>query len=358
MPTILEFDLKKKLGTFQLDVQASLDGGLAGVFGRSGSGKTTLLNCLTGFLKPDAGRIVFNGTTVFSSADRVDISTQGRKFGMVFQEDLLFPHLTVKQNIFYGRRRRDNKKYVKEVIDLLALYKLVDRYPSRLSGGERQRVALARVLLYDPDVILMDEPVSSLDVSTRYQVLAYIKKTQRAFKVPMIYVSHSLSELLFLADNVLVLEDGRSTDFGPAAKVLLPRHEGAESGEEVENIYELPVLGIKAGNAALAFGPSQLMIGYGQRPIKPRVKVGIKARDIIVSTQAIDYISARNIIPARLEQAIEHKDHYLLSTVVGTYTCLVEITRAAYEDLQLDKAKEVYLIIKSRSIIVWEEVLS
>lgn len=355
--TLLRFKIQKRLGSFDLDVTGELKEGLVGVFGESGCGKTTLLHCLAGFLRPDAGEVAFDGTVYFSSEKGIDVPMEERRMGVVFQDALLFPHLSVSENIVYGCRKTCSKSFYDDVIDVLNLYTLMDRRPADLSGGEKQRVAIARTLLHEPSILLMDEPVASLDLKARHQIVTHLKKIHQSLKIPIIYVTHSISELLFLVDWVVVMQNGRNVEYIPPQKIFLNRSMNRLMGEDVENIYELSVLKIKSDEklAVLDFGGHELKVVYHEEPrILPRFKIGIRASDIILAVEPVKGISARNTIPALIERIDPVGDIMMIGCRMNTLLCWVEITRGACEELQLKERQTAYLIIKARSVLIFD----
>jgi molybdate transport system ATP-binding protein len=209
---MLSVAVTKQLGRFSLDAQFETASGVTALFGSSGAGKTSIANMIAGLVTPDRGRIVLDDTVLFDSAARIDVPPHRRRIGYVFQEGRLFPHLTVRANLAYGRRlnavERDEAEE-RRVIDLLNIGHLLDRRPGKLSGGERQRVAMGRALLMQPRLLLLDEPLASLDRARKLEILPYLVKLRDEAKVPMIYVSHQAGEILKLASQVVRIEDGR-----------------------------------------------------------------------------------------------------------------------------------------------------
>jgi len=208
---MLRVDIEKQLGEFSLSAAFASEGRVIGLFGASGAGKTSLVNMIAGLLRPDRGTIVIDGETVDDSAAGIHVPTWRRRIGYVFQDARLFPHLNVAQNLDYGRRMNrlaPDPAQHKRVIELLDIGALQGRRPGKLSGGERQRVALGRALLYSPRLLLLDEPLSSLDDRLKQQILPYLKRVKEETRIPMLYVTHSRSEVDYLADRVLTMEAG------------------------------------------------------------------------------------------------------------------------------------------------------
>jgi molybdate transport system ATP-binding protein len=209
---MLGVDIEKSLGEFTVTAKFEASGGATALFGPSGSGKTSIVNMIAGLVTPDRGRIVLGDTVLFDSAARIDLAAHRRHIGYVFQEGRLFPHMTVAQNLDYGRRMRRLPAEPAErerIIAMLNIGHLMRRRPGHLSGGERQRVAFGRALLMKPRLLLLDEPLASLDRSRKLEILPYLARLRDEAKVPMIYVSHQAGEILRLASQVVRVEDGR-----------------------------------------------------------------------------------------------------------------------------------------------------
>jgi molybdate transport system ATP-binding protein len=208
----LAIDIKHRLGSFELDARFGAGSGLVALFGRSGSGKTSVINIIAGLIRPEHGQVTVEGVTLVDAARGIFVPSHRRRIGYVFQEARLFPHLTVRQNLLYGRwfaPRTGRGDDLDRVVDLLGIGGLLDRRPGRLSGGEKQRVAIGRALLAAPRVLLMDEPLASLDEARKAEILPYIERLRDEGGVPIVYVSHSLAEVARLASTVVVLAEGR-----------------------------------------------------------------------------------------------------------------------------------------------------
>ncbi|MGC1351947.1 MAG: molybdenum ABC transporter ATP-binding protein [Xanthobacteraceae bacterium] len=214
---MLAVDVEKKLGALKLAVRFEAAGGATALFGPSGAGKTTVVNMIAGLLTPDRGAIALNGTTLFDAAAGIDVPPHRRHIGYVFQEGRLFPHLSVRQNIDYGRRMSGHPRNVEEfarIVELLGIGPLLDRRPRLLSGGERQRVAIGRALLMRPRLLLLDEPLASLDSGHKHEILPYLVRLRDEAKVPMVYVSHTAAEVRRIATTVVRIDAGRVTASG------------------------------------------------------------------------------------------------------------------------------------------------
>jgi molybdate transport system ATP-binding protein len=214
---MLAVDVDKQLGQFALCARLETAAGVTGVFGASGSGKTTLVNLIAGLLRPDRGRIVLDGTVLFDSDAGINVPAHRRRIGYVFQEGRLFPHLTVAANLDYGRRMNGlavDPAELARIVELLDIKHLLDRRPGKLSGGERQRVAVGRALLMKPRLLLLDEPLASLDAARKREILPYLERLRDVSRVPMVYVSHHPGELRRLANTVAHLDGGRVAALG------------------------------------------------------------------------------------------------------------------------------------------------
>src|SRR6266480_7444823 len=219
---MLRVDVSKKLGEFALQAAFTSEGRVTGLFGASGAGKTSLVNIIAGLLRPDRGSIVIDDETLDDTAAGVHVPAHRRRIGYVFQDARLFPHLDVRQNLDYGRRMNrlaDNPAQRARIIDLLDIGSLLNRRPGQLSGGERQRVALGRALLSKPRLLLLDEPLGSLDEGRKVEILPYLVRLRDEAGVPMVYVSHDAAEMRQLATQIVMLRQGRVTAFG-GVKVL------------------------------------------------------------------------------------------------------------------------------------------
>ncbi len=219
MKKMLEVVVRRKQGSFFMDVAFSVPGkGITALFGPSGVGKTSVVNMIAGLSRPDSGQIVLDRRILFDAEEGINVSPNGRRIGYIFQDGRLFPHLTVRGNLIYGMKLvPENGRYVAfdQVVDLLGIRPLLNRRPAKLSGGEKQRVAIGRAFLCSPDLLLMDEPLASLDGPRKEEVLPFIAKLCKRFSTPVLYVSHSVSEIIRLADQVVILDNGKVAASGP-----------------------------------------------------------------------------------------------------------------------------------------------
>ena len=356
--SFLDIRIHKAYPGFMLEVDASFPAGVTAIFGPSGSGKTTILNSIAGLIAPDGGDIYLHNKPLYSSSGKVNLRPEQRHVGYMFQESLLFPHYRVRENILYGFKLTPPERRKIEpdqLVGLLELGPLLERRPANLSTGERQRVALARALATSPELLLMDEPLSSLDVALRGRILRYLKDIHRELAIPMIYVSHSISEVLAIADRALVISRGRQLAFDEPRKVLLEPyvHSLVETGG-LENLLDAEIVehspgnsltGAKIGDTLLWIPGVPPHIGTGDT-----ISIAIRAGDIIVAVDRPERISARNILKGSVQGIHRVGSNVLLYADVGT-SLLVEITPEALDALGLCEGQEVYLVIKSNSIV-------
>ena len=243
---MIEVSAFQRLGSFTLDAAFTAESRFIALFGHSGSGKTTLLNVIAGLLRPERGRVIIDGVTLFDADRGIFLPPYRRKLGTVFQEGRLFPHLNVRQNLLYGAwfsgtPGRDAS--LAKVADLLGIEPLLGRYPNRLSGGEKQRVAIGRALLASPKVLLMDEPLAALDDARKQEIMPYLERLRDEARIPIIYVSHSVAEVARLSDTLVILSAGKVRAAGPTIELmqrldLLPAVDGGETGAVIEAVVK------------------------------------------------------------------------------------------------------------------------
>jgi molybdate transport system ATP-binding protein len=353
----IEFNIRKRFTGFDLDCEASFGPGVTAIFGPSGTGKTTLLNCLAGMAKPDEGSISVDGRTVFSSELKTDVRPEKRRFGYVFQDSVLFPHKSVRDNIQYGYNLTpvgSREIDLDHLVDMLGLSPLMSRNVKNLSGGEKQRVALARALAISPKLLLMDEPLASLDARFKGTIISYLKRIVRELKIPMVFVSHSLSEVTALSDDTLAIEGGRTVAFGPTRSLLgSPALAALADYAALENILEgqAPPSQDGATKSKIRGGENELLIPAIDAAPGDAVMVSVRAGDIILSLEAPQKISARNIVKAVVREIHDLGSQVLVFADVGE-RITVEITPGALADLSLRVGSDVYLVIKTNSITV------
>ena len=331
--------------------------GITAVFGPSGSGKTTLLNCIAGLITPTDGDIEISGRILYSNRRNVNVSPEHRRFGYVFQDSALFPHMNVLQNVLYGYRltppsaRRVDPD---QLIELFGLRPLLERGVARLSGGERQKVALARALATSPQLLLLDEPLSSLDIRFRGVIIQYLRRVRRELGTSMLYVTHSISEVLALAESVLVLDAGRSVAHMPSPELAAdPRLSALTDYDALENLVEGAVAGEpdEDGLTRIKVGRVELLAPSVEAGPGDAVTVAIGAADVIIALEESQLLSARNIVPARVEETHALDNRVLVYVDIGVRLA-AEITLGSLRNLKLRPGSEVWLILKTAGIVV------
>ena len=354
---MLEVAVRKRRNGFELDAVFEIPGpGVVALFGRSGCGKTTLVDVLAGLLEPDAGTIRLSETTLVDTARRISLPAERRRIGYVFQDARLFPHLKVQGNLRYGLRRAETSTVgiaFDEVVALLGLEALLGRRPNQLSGGERQRVAIGRALLAQPRLLLLDEPLASLDAARRDEVLPYLERLHDSFAVPIVYVSHQFDEVLRLATHVVLMEQGKVLACGELAAVSLdPALRSIVGPDAIGAVLDGEIVGHEeaSGLALLRLGSSTLRIAADFAP-QSRVRVRLLARDLILAVEEPRGLSVRNALPATV-LSVETDDRHadLVHLDIGGPRVVARVTRAATRELGLKPGHPVRVLVKSVSI--------
>lgn len=347
----LEFDLKLRQGSFDLDAAGRFSNGITAVFGPSGAGKSTLLGCLAGMTEADEGFIKLGGQTLFSSGERVRIPPQTRRVVMVFQDGMLFPHKTVRENVEYGYRMMPIAQRAvdpDELCKFLRIDDLLHRYPETLSGGERQRVALARGIATSPRLLLLDEPIASLDLGLRNEVVSYLKQTHERYAIPMVYVSHSLSDVMALAANALVLERGRVKSFAPVVDLVAEVVSSTRVGKsDIDNLF----VGTVSDSGAICIDGAEVIAQASNLQTGQRVTVSISASDIMLALKRPEAISARNVLSGVVRR-VERGEFGAFAFVDAGAEFVVELTSEAVNQLGVEAGLEVYVVFKTSSITI------
>ncbi|MCX6543169.1 MAG: molybdenum ABC transporter ATP-binding protein [Acidobacteria bacterium] len=347
--------VRKQVGTFLLDVAFTAPAsGITALFGRSGAGKTTIISLIAGITAPDAGRIAIADQVFYDAGSRVGLPPEQRRVGVVFQDSRLFPHLSVEGNLRYGLRRAHaagSPVAFDAVVDVLGVGHLLARRPQTLSGGERQRVALGRAWLAQPRLLLMDEPLASLDAPRKAEILSYIERLRDEFRLPMIYVSHSLDEVIRLADHLLVVSDGRIAASGPLAEVvsrldlqpLLGRFEaGAVIDCTVEAHDDHYLL------TTLHFDTGHLRVPLVDRLVGTRVRVRLRARDIGIAISEPRDLSITNRLAGTITGFAVRDGVFVDVTIaIGATTIRALVSRESRDRLGLAVGQRVWALIKT-----------
>ncbi len=350
----LTVEIDHRRGDFTLAVSFTAPGGVTALFGRSGAGKTTLVDAIGGLLRPARGRIALGSRVLLDTERGIFVPRHRRRIGTVFQEGRLFPHLSVRQNLLFGRwfaPRAEEGASLDAVVDLLGIAPLLGRRPAGLSGGEKQRVAIGRALLAKPRLLLMDEPLSALDDARKAEILPYVERLRDEAGVPIVYVSHSIAEVARLADTLVVLDAGRVTAAGPASGILsrldvAPLAGAREAGAVLDarvagqdERFDLTTLETSAG---------ALRVPRIDLPIGAPLRVQVPARDVLLSLAAPTGTSALNVLPAIVAEirAVAGAGAEIRLDCGGA-ALLARITRLSLSEMGLAPGSRVYAVVKS-----------
>ena len=359
----LEVQITKQQGGFTLDVAFAAEAPVVALFGRSGSGKSSVVNAIAGLATPDAGRIVADGEVLFDSERRINLPPEARRIGYVFQDGLLFPHLSVRQNLLYGRRGAGAQSSggasgaansFDAVVDLLGLPSLLERKPIALSGGEKQRVAIGRAILSNPKLLLMDEPLASLDSGRRSEILRLIERLRDELHVRIVYVSHSIGEVTRLADDVVLMNEGQVVAHAPVEEIfnradLRPYTGRFEGGALIEAEAVRHDAGYFLTTFRFGTDASAELVAPGlDAAIGSRVRVRIRARDVSLATRKPEGLSMRNVLAGTVT-AMEEGKGAIVEVRVRVAGCEIpaRITRQARDEMNLQTGQTVYALVKA-----------
>ena len=362
--THLSVDIQKHVGELQIAAEFESDvGGITALHGRSGTGKTSIVNMIAGLDTPDSGRITLGDLVLFDSNKGIDLPPHLRRIGYVFQEDRLFPHLTVRRNLLYGASRASHSDTVLNfdaVVDMLGIASLLDRQPHHLSGGEKQRVAIGRALLSGPEILLMDEPLVNLDMERRGEILPFIEKLRDATGIPVLYVSHATEEIIRLADIVVMISDGKSVAVGPVEDVMsrldLRPLTGRYEAGAVLNV-RVGEYSLDDGLSSLNFAGGALLVPQVDTPIGHDLRVRVRARDVSIALTPPHGISILNVFPGKIldmaETGTAQMDVLIdIALPGGIEPCPLwaRITRRSATELKLETGLVVHALIKAVAI--------
>jgi molybdate transport system ATP-binding protein len=358
---MLDVDVRCDLRGFALAAAFTAPSrGVTALFGTSGSGKTTVVNVLAGLLRPNAGRVVLDGRVLFDAARRIHVAPERRRVGYVFQEARLFPHYSVRGNMRYGARlnppAEDPHLRFDHVVELLGIGHLLDRRPHTLSGGERQRVAIARALLANPRLLLMDEPMASLDAGRKGEILPYLERLRDELRLPIVYVSHSVDEVTRLADTVVLLDRGRvvAADTVEALTARLDFRamtEVAEAGAVLAT--RVAAHDPEFGLTRLAFAGARMQVPAVDLPVGTPVRVRVQARDVALALTPPHDVSVLNVLPATIREfgpAGGPSGAYMDVLLDAGAPLIARLTRRSVRNLGLRPGSQVYAMIKAVSL--------
>lgn len=342
----ISLNVRKSFQNFLLSADVTLDGERVGIFGASGSGKSTLVSMLAGFLTPDSGEMTIDGETLFSSGRGINLPPEKRRISMVFQRHSLFPHMNVRKNLLYGYSRcspEHRSIHLDDIVPVLQLGDLLDRGIERLSGGEQQRVALGRSILANPRLLLMDEPLSALDDSLRFQIIPYLRTVSERFRIPYLFISHSLLEMRLMTDVVIHLEKGAVTGQTSCEELARRRMGGSPVGyiniirgyapRKVEGLY------------SYRWGEGELLISAGSD--RTDALFELSSKDIILFRKHPEAISARNLLRCTVRKTFEAGERIGVELSCGGETLIAEVVRQAGKELGIVEGGEIFAAIKA-----------
>ena len=355
--SMLEVDIRARFGTFALDAQlVAPTSGIVTVFGRSGAGKTSLVNILAGLTRPTEGVVRLNGEALCDTAAGIFVPPERRRFGYVFQEGRLFPHMTVRGNLLYGARGQppaDRQRRLDHAVALLSLDGLLKRRPSDLSGGEKQRVAIGRALLTQPRMLLMDEPLAALDPGLKGDILPYIERLRDAEGIPIVYVTHTIEEIVRLADTLVLMSEGKVAAVGPVDELmnrldLRPLTGRYEAGAvltatvaEHDRTHRL---------TGLAFPGGTLLVPALEAAVGTQIRLRIRARDVSLALEAPKDISILNVFAGEVREIGPVTDA-LVDVLVDAGTPIwSRITARSVAQLGLKPGRRVHALVKAVAI--------
>ncbi|MGU3577145.1 molybdenum ABC transporter ATP-binding protein [Brucellaceae bacterium C25G] len=339
-------------GAFPVKAHFTADQGVTALFGHSGAGKTTLLKMISGTLRPETGRIAIGDHVLFDKDKGIFLPPEKRRIGYVFQDARLFPNMSVARNLTYAQwagKRRASRSF-DDIVGLLGLEKLLKRKPTHLSGGERQRVAIGRALLSDPALLLLDEPLSSLDRMRRQEILPYLEMLRDESGVPIVYVSHEIDEVARLADTLVLLSAGNVVASGPVEQVF-PLIDNQSDGASVllegnvtdyDAAYQIATIDLNG----TPFQITDQGVSKGMR-----LRLRIRARDVSISRQKPEGLSIRNILPVKISAINDESGSFALLTLTYSEHQLgARLTRKSVADLSLQVGDDVYAMVKAVSV--------
>lgn len=351
---MLELDFSQTLGSLELQVAQTLPAqGITAIFGLSGAGKTSLINAIGGLTMPDTGHITLNGRILSDVQNGIFLPPEKRRVGYVFQDARLFPHYRVKGNLQYGMAPSMRGQF-DSIVRLLGIGALLDRFPLTLSGGEKQRVAIGRALLTAPEILLMDEPLAALDIPRKRELMPYLERLAQEVSIPILYVTHSLDEILRLAEKVLVLDAGKVLAMGTLEEVWasnvmrpwLPK-------EEQSSVLNVSVLEHhpRYEMTALAIGDQRLWISKVDEEPGTALRIRVNATDVsLVLQPTANNSSIRNVLPAKVLECLDVGNQVEVKLAMADHIIWARITPWARDELMIRAGQWLYAQIKSVSV--------
>lgn len=352
---MIEFDFRHRQGDFLLNATARLVQPVVGLFGPSGAGKSTLFNMIAGLQTPDSGRLLVDADCLFDSETGVNIPLHQRRIGVVFQESRLFPHLRVVDNLVYGYRllkpaqRQFNPEHI---VELLEIGHLLEHRPYQLSGGEKQRVAIGRALLSSPRLLLLDEPLASLDVRLKNQILPFLRRVKEEIRIPMLYVSHAIDELLYLTTYLAMMDKGELLAAGTFHDIMQNQQLlGLAHSLGLENVLHVRLQETGTPTFTLALlGDQEISIPEVSQTANEQISISIAASNIALATLKVEGTTIQNQLTGVVSTVNQIGNRVLVTVDVEGYDLIAEVTLKAMEALNIIVGRPVYCLIKTQSI--------
>ena len=354
----LDVTLNHKLDQFELDLAFTLPAkGLTALFGPSGAGKSLTINAIAGLNQPQTGHISLGDKDILDTARGFSLPTHKRRIGYVFQDSRLFPHLNVEKNLIFGAKRtkiKPTKDEIDSLISLLDIGHLLSRYPANLSGGEKQRIALGRAILSNPLFLLLDEPLAALDHRRKEEILPLIERLRDESEIPILYVSHSIDEVTWLADHMILLNHGRIAAEGNIHDIMNRLDLYPLTGRfEAGTVFEARIVAhdTTEGMTHLAFDGGTIKLAQMRGNVGEAVRLRIRARDVMLARSEPKDISANNILPVKItDYRADSNSHIDIQLLCGSTKLMARITQTSWSRMALGKDQNLFAIVKSVSM--------
>jgi len=356
-------NIRLQFGTQQFHYDVALHKPITGVFGLSGAGKTTLFNCIAGIEKPASGKIVFNSSLLYDGTRRTNVPSYKRNMGVVFQNHCLFPHLTVKNNLLFGLKKKARNNHAglfNDLVDLLHIRHILEQRPANISGGESQRVAIGRALLSQPRLLLLDEPFSNVDSERKNEIISYLLQINARYDIPMIVISHDLGDILKLTNELLIVEDGRVTAQGRYFDIFQSgQKKNLRTNPHKPNVFNLYCTGKDPENELHTFRPEKPVSQFnlktclnryeGETLEHKKVRFLINSDDIGLTDSFLEKTSIQNQLPGRVKKIDCSRNTCYVTIDVGI-DLIAEITNASAQTMDLRHGSLVICLIKSKAV--------
>lgn len=358
---MLKINIQKQLGNLLLDLDLAIPNkGVTALFGLSGSGKTSIINLVSGLIHPEKGEISLNNKVLVDTEKSINLPPNKRNIGYVFQDARLFPHYRVKGNLTYGMSKQNKEQAVRnfeKITKLLGISHLLKRYPVTLSGGEKQRVAIGRALLTTPDLLLMDEPLSALDIPRKKELLDYLEVLSNEINIPIVYVTHSLDELLRLANKVALIENGKVLAFDDLEVIWQSElFDRWQKNSEHSTVLSLPIVEYHAEYKMLALQLGEQLLWVNKALEKDslnkqNLRVCVYSKDVSITLSKPQETSIRNILLAQIKEIIQEQNHVDIRLRIGKNTIWATISKWSFDELKLIQNQQVYIQIKAVGVV-------